>query len=92
MAQTIIGLDIGSFSVKVVTMNASFRSMSWTGFREYEIPHGERDRPHRAAAEDPPHLQDSPLPASSVHARLRPRVGRAPCAARALSRRAAGAD
>jgi len=51
MAQTIIGLDIGSFSVKVVTMTASFRSMSWTGFREYEIPHGERDRPHRAAAE-----------------------------------------
>ena len=52
MAQTIIGLDIGSFSVKVVTMTASFRSMSWTGFREYEIPHGERDRPHRKSEVD----------------------------------------
>ena len=51
MAQTIIGLDIGSYSVKVATLSASFRSLAWTGFREYEIPHSERDRPERSAAE-----------------------------------------
>ena len=38
MAQTIIGLDIGSFSVKVATVTASFRSFAWTGYREYAIP------------------------------------------------------
>ena len=51
MAQTIIGLDIGSFSVKVSTLSSSFRSFSWTGYREYEIPHTRRDRPERAAAQ-----------------------------------------
>ncbi len=51
MAQTIIGLDIGSFSVKVATVTSSFRSFSWTGFSELPIPHTERDRPERAATE-----------------------------------------
>ncbi len=51
MAQTIIGLDIGSFSVKVSTVTASFRSFSWDGYREYEIPHAGRARPERAAAQ-----------------------------------------
>jgi type IV pilus assembly protein PilM len=51
MAHTIIGLDIGSYSVKVATVSASFRALQWTEFREYVIPHGERDRPERAADE-----------------------------------------
>jgi|GEM_PF-5443573 type IV pilus assembly protein PilM len=51
MAHTIIGLDIGSYSVKVSTVSASFRTLQWTNFREYVIPHGERDRPERAADE-----------------------------------------
>ncbi|MFT5429480.1 MAG: general secretion pathway protein L [Myxococcota bacterium] len=51
MAQTIIGLDIGAFSVKVSTVSASFRSFSWTGYREFEIPHSGRGRPERAAGE-----------------------------------------
>ena len=50
MAQTIVGLDIGSYSVKVATISASFRSFSWTGYREYEIPHNVRDKPEQAAA------------------------------------------
>ena len=51
MAQTIIGLDIGSFSVKVSTVSASFRSFNWVGYREFEIPHDRRARPERAAAQ-----------------------------------------
>jgi len=51
MAQTILGLDIGSYSVKVATISASFRNFQWTGYREYVIPHGERDRPERSAAD-----------------------------------------
>ncbi len=50
MAQSILGLDIGTYSVKVATVSASFRNFQWTGYREYVIPHGERDRPERSAA------------------------------------------
>ncbi|HIA00553.1 MAG TPA: hypothetical protein EYN66_01345, partial [Myxococcales bacterium] len=51
MAQTIIGLDIGAYSVKVATITASFRSFAWTDYREIAIPHSERDQPERAAAQ-----------------------------------------
>ncbi|MFT7622706.1 MAG: type IV pilus assembly protein PilM [Myxococcota bacterium] len=51
MAQKIIGLDIGSFSVKVSTLSTSFRSYAWEGYREFEIPHAGRGRPERAAAQ-----------------------------------------
>jgi general secretion pathway protein L len=50
MAQTIIGLDIGAYSVKVATITASFRAFTWTNYREITIPHSERDQPERAAA------------------------------------------
>ena len=51
MAQTIIGLDIGSFSVKVSKVTASFRAVTWDAYHEYEIPHDRRKEPERAAAE-----------------------------------------
>ena len=51
MAQTIIGLDIGSYSVKVAFLTASFRSVSWTGFREFVIPRAQREHPEAVAAE-----------------------------------------
>ena len=71
MAQTIIGLDIGSFSVKVATVTASFRSFAWTGYREYAIPHSERDRPERAAANEEDHRAEA-----GSTARSRPYAGR----------------
>jgi type IV pilus assembly protein PilM len=51
MAQTILGLDIGSYSVKVATLQASFRSLNLTSVEEYIIPHAGRARPERSAAE-----------------------------------------
>ena len=51
MAQTILGLDIGSYSVKVATLQASFRSLSLTTVEEFIIPHAGRSRPERSAAE-----------------------------------------
>ncbi len=48
--RSIIGLDIGSFSVKVSRLSTSFRSFAWEGYREFEIPHASRARPERAAA------------------------------------------
>lgn len=51
MAQTIIGLDIGSFSVKVATVKAGLRSVTWESFEEFEIPHSGRARPEKAAAQ-----------------------------------------
>ncbi len=51
MAQTILGLDIGSYSVKVATLQASFRSISLTSLDEFIIPHAGRSRPERAASD-----------------------------------------
>jgi general secretion pathway protein L len=51
MAQTIIGLDIGSYSVKLSALTTSFRSVAWTGFREVVVPKAARENPESAAAD-----------------------------------------
>ncbi|MFO0751054.1 MAG: pilus assembly protein PilM [Myxococcota bacterium] len=38
MAQRIVGLDVGSWSVKAMVLESSLRKMSFVGFREHHLP------------------------------------------------------
>lgn len=62
MATTILGIDLGSYSVKVARLDAGFRSMHLLGIEEQKLPHAESRQPEGepgAEGDDAAHAEGS---------------------------------